>query len=81
MNLDGIPSENRARYIKLAMERLSEEDYTLVMLFYFEDQSIEEICKVTKLSESNAKVKLFRARKKLYSILNELLKEELYTIL
>ena len=81
MNLDGIPEENRARVIKEAMERLPEEEYTLVLLYYFEDQSIDEICKVTTLSESNAKVKLYRARKKLYTILNEMMKDELYTIL
>ena len=81
LNLDGIPEENRARVIKEAMEQLPEEEYTLVLLYYFEEQTIEEISRVTKLSESNTKVKLFRARKKLYTILNEMLKDELYTIL
>lgn len=80
-NLDGIPAENRAKVIKSAMDKLPEEEYTLVLLFYFKDQSIEEISKVAKLSESNTKVKLFRARKKLYTILSEMMKEELYTIL
>jgi len=81
MNLEGIPEENRARVIKEAMSKLPEEDYTLILLYYFEEQSIEEISKVTKLSESNTKVKLFRARKKLYTILSEIMKDELYTIL
>jgi RNA polymerase sigma-70 factor (ECF subfamily) len=81
LNFDGIPEENRAKCIKTALEKLPEDEYTLVLLYYFEDQSIEEISKVTKLSASNAKVKLFRARKKLYTILNEMMKEELYTIL
>jgi len=81
MNLDGIPEENRAKVIKEAMGRLPEDEYTLVLLYYFEDQSIEEISKVTGLSESNAKVKLFRARKKLYTILNDIMKDELYTLL
>jgi RNA polymerase sigma-70 factor (ECF subfamily) len=81
MNLDGIPEENRAEAIKAAMDKLPEDEYTLILLYYFEEQSIEEISKVTKLSESNTKVKLFRARKKLYTILNELMKDELYTIL
>ena len=80
-NLDGIPEENRAKYIKIAMEKLPEEEYTLVLLYYFEDQSIEEISKVTNLTATNAKVKLFRARKKLYTILNDLLKDEIYTLL
>jgi len=81
LNLDGVPEENRAKYVKAAMDRLPEEEYTLILLFYFEEQSIDEIAKVTKLSASNVKVKLYRARKKLHTFLNELLKEEIYTIL
>jgi len=46
-----------------------------------EDKSIDEIGQITRMSESNVKVKLFRARKKLHTILNEMLKEEIYTIL
>ncbi len=81
MNLDGIPEENRAKYIQAALKKLPEDEYTLVLLYYFEEQSVDDICKVTGLSESNAKVKLYRARKKLYTILNDMLKDELYTIL
>jgi RNA polymerase sigma-70 factor (ECF subfamily) len=80
MNLDGIPAENREKVVKAALEKLPEDEYTLVVLYYFEDQSVEEISKVTGLSESNTKVKLHRARKKLYTILNDMLKEDLYTI-
>jgi RNA polymerase sigma factor (sigma-70 family) len=81
MNLDGIPAENREKFVKEALEKLPEDEYTLILLYYFEEQSVEDICKVTGLSESNAKVKLHRARKKLYTILNEMLKGDLYTIL
>ncbi len=81
MDLDGIPEENRAKAIKDAMSQLPEDEYTLVLLYYFEEQSVEEISRVTGLSESNTKVKLFRARKKLYTILNDIMKDELYTIL
>lgn len=81
MNLDGIPEENRSKYIKAALKKLPEDEYTLVLLYYFEEQSIEEVSKVAGLSESNTKVKLYRARKKLYKILNDMLKDELHTIL
>lgn len=81
MNLDGIPAENREKAIKAAMEKLPEDEYTLVLLYYFEDQSIDEIGKITGLTESNVKVKLFRARKKLYVILNQMMKDDLYTIM
>ena len=81
MNFDGIPEENRAKYVKAALDKLPEDEYTLILLYYFEDKSVEEIVEITKLSVSNVKVKLFRTRKKLYSILNEMLKGELYIIL
>jgi RNA polymerase sigma-70 factor (ECF subfamily) len=81
MHFDGLPEENRAKYVKAALDKLPEDEYALILLYYFEDKSVEEIGEITKLSESNVKVKLFRARKKLYSILNEMLKGELYTIL
>jgi RNA polymerase sigma-70 factor (ECF subfamily) len=81
MNLDGIPAENRSKYVKAALEKLPEDEYALILLYYFEDKSVEEISEITRLSESNAKVKLFRARKKLHTILNEMLKEDIYTIL
>ena len=81
LNLDGIPAENRAKYVKAALEKLPEDEYTLILLYYFDDKSIEEIGEITKMTESNVKVKLFRSRKKLYTILNDMLKEEIYTIL
>ena len=80
-NIEGLPQENREKYIKIALDKLPEDEYTLILLYYFEEQSIEEISKITRLTESNAKVKLYRARKKLYTILNNMLKEEIYTIL
>ena len=81
MNLDGIPEENRAKYVKAALDKLPEDEYLLILLYYFEDKSIEEIGEIKRMSESNVKIKLFRARKKLYKILIEMLKEEIHTIL
>jgi RNA polymerase sigma factor (sigma-70 family) len=81
MNFDGIPEENREKYVKCALEKLPEDEYTLVLLYYYEDQSIDEISGITGLTAANVKIKLHRARKKLYAILNDMLKDELYTIL
>jgi RNA polymerase sigma factor (sigma-70 family) len=81
MNFDGLSEENREKYVKAALEKLPHDEYTLILLYYFKDQSVEEISKVTGITISNTKVKLHRARKKIYFILNEMLKDELYTIL
>ena len=81
MNLEGIPEENREMIVKAALEKLPEDEYMLVLLYYFEEQSVDEIKSITGLTESNVKVKLHRARKKLYTILNEMMKDDLYTIM
>ncbi len=80
MNLDEIPEEKRGKAIKEAMHQLPENEYTLILLHYFKEQSIEEISRITQLSANNVKVKLFRARKKLYTILHKIMKEEIYTL-
>jgi RNA polymerase sigma-70 factor (ECF subfamily) len=46
-------------------------------LFYFEEQSLEEIAKVMEITPNNVKVKLFRSRKKLTSILKSHLEPEI----
>ncbi len=75
----GMSSEERSRMLETAMKQLPEDDYMLVVLFYYEEQSVEEISRIVGMSESNVKVKLFRARKKLYTIMNELMKKEIYS--
>ncbi len=80
-DFEAIEAENRAACLKEALKKLAPEDYTLILLYYYKDQSIDEISKVTKLSVSNAKVKLYRARKKLHIIMSEMLKKEIPILL
>jgi len=79
--LEALKNEEQQKYVREAIEKLSEKDALLITLFYMNDNSIEEIEQITGLSQSNIKVKLFRARKKLNLELSGLLKEELNTIL
>lgn len=51
--------------VKEAINKLPRMESLLITLFYINENSIAEISKITDLSESNIKVKLFRARKKL----------------
>lgn len=77
-SLDGVDEEARAQYLEKAMKELPEDEYSLLILYYYKDLPMEEVARIAKLTESNAKVKLHRARKKLYTILNGLLKEDIY---
>ncbi|MPQ47503.1 sigma-70 family RNA polymerase sigma factor [Marinifilum sp. N1E240] len=76
-----LQSDERKQYINKALQSMSGEDRTLLTLFYLEENSVEEVCSITGLSTSNVKVKLHRARKKLYSQLELILHGELKTIL
>ncbi len=62
------------------MARLDPEDASILSFFHLEELSVEEIVTITGLGESNVKVKLHRARKKLLTILQDHLKEETWTL-
>lgn len=59
--------------LEKALDRLPAEERALVLLFYKEEKSIEEIASISGLSVANVKVKLHRIRKKL----NEIIRSEI----
>lgn len=66
---DQLAQKEREQSIKDCLSRLKPEDGFLITLYYYEEQSLEEIAKVVGLKPNNVKVKLFRARKRLATIL------------
>lgn len=75
--LEFMLNEERSRIIKKCIDQLPEEDAAIITLYYFEEQSVKEISKVTDLTEDNIKIKLFRSRKKLFSLLEAYIKPEI----
>jgi RNA polymerase sigma-70 factor (ECF subfamily) len=73
--------EDQEKYLALAMEKLPEDDQVLVTLYYYENQSMDEISQITGLTVSNIKVKIHRARKRMQLFLYEMLNEEVYSLL
>jgi len=59
------------------LDELPSEDAFLLTLYYFDEQSVDEISKVINVSIDNVKVKLFRTRKKLATILKKRLEPEI----
>jgi len=74
--IEAIKNGEQKKYIAAAIDNLSETDALLITLFYLNENSVEEIEQITGLTKTNVKVKIFRARKKLYNELSLLLKEE-----
>lgn len=64
-------SEERIKKLGRAIQQLDAEERTLISLFYDEEKTIGEIALILGLTESNAKVKLHRIRKKLYLLITE----------
>ena len=70
-----LDKKTNAFYIQQAFKILTEEDSTILTLFYYMDQSLQEIASIMKISNINTmKVKLFRARKSLKTALDKLLR-------
>lgn len=75
--LDTIDDKERIQKIQECLQLLPSEEAFLLTLYYFDDQSIEEIAKVIDCNANNVKIKLYRSRKKLASILKEQLEPEI----
>lgn len=75
--LEYMLREERNRIIKICIDKLSPEEAGIISLYYFEEQNIKEIAKVTKLTEDNIKIKLYRSRKKLFTLLENYIKPEI----
>jgi len=75
--LDKLIAQERKQVIHDCLQMLPSEIGFLLTLYYFDERSIEEISKIIGISNTNVKVKLFRGRKKLGSILKEKLEPEI----
>ncbi|MCW3806022.1 RNA polymerase sigma factor [Plebeiibacterium marinum] len=87
-NIKLSESENRnlerldkKRILKEAIKKLNEDEGFIIILYYYQELNIEEIAIATGYSESNVKVKLFRARKNLYEKLQIIMEGEARTLI
>lgn len=75
--LENSDEIERNKKIQECLLLLPSEDSFLLTLYYFDDQSIEEIGKIIGCNANNVKIKLFRSRKKMASILKKQLEPEI----
>jgi len=73
--LEFMLNTERTSIIKNSIAQLPEIDAAIISLYYFEEQSVKEIVKVTDLTEDNIKIKLYRSRKKLFSLLQRYMEQ------
>lgn len=76
-HISQVISKKGKELIQAALRELSDNERICISLFYLEDLSVDEIKEVTAISGSNIKVLLHRARKRLYAVLKQQLKNEI----
>lgn len=72
LGLDNLIRQERKQILEQALSELNELEYLLIILYYYEEKTIEEISEISNLSKSNIKTILFRTRKKLFTVITRL---------
>ena len=69
--LEEVLKEEESRRIAQAIRKLEWRQRTVVMLYYFNELSVEEIARITGSFAGTVKSRLFRARKNLRNMLED----------
>ncbi|MEZ5198212.1 MAG: RNA polymerase sigma factor [Bacteroidales bacterium] len=64
-DLNRLNNNEQKKLINEVLSTLNPDEQFLITLYYFKDQTIDELSQVLSLTRSNVKIKLFRIRKKL----------------
>jgi RNA polymerase sigma-70 factor (ECF subfamily) len=75
-----LNNQDQSKYIRSALEKLNPDDRLILTLYYLNEQSIEEISNIIGSSQENVKMRLHRARRKMYGILSKMLNIEINII-
>ena len=67
---DDLDNDKRIDYLNQALGQLPPDERALILLFYREDKTMDEIALITGLTTSNVKTKICRIRKKLFVMIN-----------
>ncbi|MDY8134101.1 RNA polymerase sigma factor [Aquimarina sp. 2201CG5-10] len=74
-----LEDKERKQIISDSIMQLPKEEAAIITLYYFEEKSVKEIIPIVGLTADNVKIKLYRSRKKLYSILKHHISPEIST--
>tara|TARA_R110002049_G_scaffold137695_2_gene297736 strand:+ start:1046 stop:1624 length:579 start_codon:yes stop_codon:yes gene_type:complete len=75
--LHNLEEQEQSKAIQDCIALLPSDDSFLLTLYYFDELSLDEISETVGLTPNNVKVKIFRSRKKLASILKKRLEPEI----
>ena len=67
----GLYQKEKNEIVISELNKMKQEDKDIFILYYYENKKLKEIAKMLEISESKAKVKLHRVRKRLKIVLKE----------
>jgi RNA polymerase sigma-70 factor (ECF subfamily) len=69
-----LHQDEQAYLVNQALKQLPPNEALVLQLFYLQEESIKEVGEITGWSEANTKVLLHRARKNMFKVLTQLMK-------
>jgi RNA polymerase sigma factor (sigma-70 family) len=73
---DALESNDKKKFIAQAISLLPENDQNVIVLFYMQELTLDEVAGIIQLPVNTIKVRVHRARMKLAELLKQILKEE-----
>lgn len=78
---DRLKNDDQVKYVEQAISNLDEIDKMMITLYYTGECTVSEVSEITGWNTSTIKVRLYRARQKLYMELSKSLNHELTDLL
>lgn len=79
--LEQCKENDRKKFVRFAIQQLKDDERICITLYYLNELQVNEIHEMTRISVANIKVLLHRGRKNLYKHLEQLLKEEIKSLI
>lgn len=73
---NSLTSKEQNLLVREAVDRLPDDERAVITLFYLNECAVKEITEITGFSEANVKIKLFRARKRLWEMLKHIYQDQ-----
>ena len=64
-----LSNQEQSLLVRNAVDKLPDDERAVITLYYLNECSVKEITEISGFTEANVKVKLFRARKRLWEML------------
>lgn len=69
---NALTDKEQSLIVRQAVDKLPDDERAVITLFYLNEFAVKDITEITGFSDSNVKVKLFRARKRLWEMLRHI---------